>query len=213
MSLLLSSIKLDLWCLYLTLGFMYGVGYSFINFFIFTIPYIFLKTKNKNIVIGIIISGSGFGGLTLSYLTSFLLDTLEIKWTLRIISFLLFIFSFITIYILSFKIKHIDYVINSENNDSENFFKVINNFDFILWIIIGLLFTCVCLLPNNYLSLTTNINGKENTILISILSICISIISNNFGNILISILCFIILFLSCIIWFFLILFIYLLYFQ
>lgn len=207
--LLYSSISLKLWCLYLTLGFIYGIGYSFINFFIFTTPYIFMKSKNKNVVIGIIISGSGFGGLTLSYLTSFLIDTFKIKWTLRIISFIFFIFSFISIYILNFKIKKINYVIDSQNNKLEDFFKIINNFNFILWIMIGLLFTCVCLLPNNYLSLTTNINKKENTILISFLSICnsigkicISIMSNSFCNILTSILCFIILFLSCIMWFF-----------
>lgn len=168
-----------------------------------------MKSKNKNVVIGIIISGSGFGGLTLSYLTSFLIDTFKIKWTLRIISFIFFIFSFISIYILNFKIKKINYVIDSQNNKLEDFFKIINNFNFILWIMIGLLFTCVCLLPNNYLSLTTNINKKENTILISLLSICnsigkicISIMSNSFCNILTSILCFIILFLSCIMWFF-----------
>ena len=35
LSLLLSSISLNIWCLYLTLGFMYGIGYSFINFFLF----------------------------------------------------------------------------------------------------------------------------------------------------------------------------------
>lgn len=209
LSLLLSSISLNIWCLYLTLGFMYGIGYSFINFFIFTTPYLFIKTKNKNIILGIIISGSGFGGLVLSYLTSFLLDNLELKWTLRILSFVFFTFSFISILILNFKIKKIDYINKIENNNFLDFFKTNNNINFILWIIIGLLFTCVCLLPNNYLSLTTNIDKKENTILISILSICnsigkicISIISYKFGNILTSIICFIILFLSCIIWFF-----------
>lgn len=209
LSLLLSSISLNIWCLYLTLGFLYGIGYSFINFFIFTTPYLFLKSKNKNIILGIIISGSGFGGLSLSYLTSFLLDTLKIKWTLRILSFIFFTFSFISILILNFKIKKINYITKRENNNFLEFFKMNNNIDFILWIIIGLLFTCVCLLPNNYLFLTTNINKKENTIVISILSIfnsigkiCISIISHNFGNILTSIICFIILFLSCIIWFF-----------
>lgn len=209
LSLLLSSISLNLWCLYLTLGFMYGIGYSFINFFIFTTPYLFLKSENKNIILGIIISGSGFGGLVLSYLTSFLLDTLKIKWTLRILSFVFFTFSFISILILNFKIKKIDYVIKMENNNFFDFFKTNNNINFILWMVIGLLFTCVCLLPNNYLSLTTDISKNENTILISILSIfnsigkiCISIISYNLGNILTSIMCFIILFLSCIMWFF-----------
>lgn len=209
LSLLLSSISLNLWCLYLTLGFMYGIGYSFINFFIFTTPYLFLKSKNKNIILGIIISGSGFGGLVLSYLTSFLLDTLKIKWTLRILSFVFFTFSFISILILNFKIKKIDYVIKIENNNFLDFFKTNNNINFILWMVIGLLFTCVCLLPNNYLSLTTDISKNENTILISILSIfnsigkiCISIISYNLGNILTTIMCFIILFLSCIMWFF-----------
>ncbi|KAI9353270.1 major facilitator superfamily domain-containing protein [Zopfochytrium polystomum] len=81
--LLLASFATRVWHLFLTQGFLFGLGSSIAYFPAVAIPSQFFSSK-RGLATGIAVSGSGVGGLVLTLVTTKMLDALGFQWTMRI---------------------------------------------------------------------------------------------------------------------------------
>lgn len=76
----------QIWHLLLTQGLLYGIGSSLLYFPILSVTPEYFST-HRGTAMGIVLSGSGIGGLVLSPLIRLLLAHLGVRWTLRFLSF------------------------------------------------------------------------------------------------------------------------------
>ncbi|KAF9465457.1 major facilitator superfamily domain-containing protein [Collybia nuda] len=84
LGLILASFSTKLWHLYLTQALLYGVGSSMYYFPIMSITPLYFD-KHRGFAMGVILAGSGIGGLVLAPVLQVLLDKYGIHWALRII--------------------------------------------------------------------------------------------------------------------------------
>ncbi|KKZ62231.1 hypothetical protein EMCG_03293 [[Emmonsia] crescens] len=82
----LASTSSQVWQLLLTQGLLYGLGSSMLYFPILSVAPEYFD-RHRGLAMGFILSGAGIGGLILSPLTRVLLDTVGVRWCLRILSF------------------------------------------------------------------------------------------------------------------------------
>ncbi|EIW64477.1 MFS general substrate transporter [Trametes versicolor FP-101664 SS1] len=80
----LASFCTELWQLYLTQGLLYGIGSSMYYFPIMSLTPAYFD-RNRGAAMGIVLAGSGIGGLVLSPVFHTLLTRLGIRWALRIL--------------------------------------------------------------------------------------------------------------------------------
>ncbi|KAG0032706.1 hypothetical protein BGZ81_010214 [Podila clonocystis] len=81
-SLVLSSFATQLWHLFLTQGILFGVGASLTYYPAVAAPSHWFANK-RGLATGLAVSGVGAGGSVLAPLTHWLIDRLDIQWTLR----------------------------------------------------------------------------------------------------------------------------------
>ncbi|KAF9391272.1 hypothetical protein CPB97_007078 [Podila verticillata] len=84
-SLVLSSFATQLWHLFLTQGIMFGVGASLSYYPAVAAPSHWFVSK-RGLATGLAVSGVGAGGSFLAPLTHWLIDRLDIQWTLRVLA-------------------------------------------------------------------------------------------------------------------------------
>ncbi|KAJ7577530.1 MFS general substrate transporter [Mycena floridula] len=84
LGLLLASLCSQLWQLYLTQAFMYGIGSSMYYFPIMSLTPVYFD-RHRGFAIGIIAAGSGIGGVVLAPVLQTLLDKYGVQWALRIL--------------------------------------------------------------------------------------------------------------------------------
>jgi MFS family permease len=88
----LASLSTQVWHLLLTQGLLYGIGSSLLYFPILsTAPEYF--TAHRGSAMGLILSGSGIGGLVFSPIIRALLSIIGPRWTLRALAFLVLVIS------------------------------------------------------------------------------------------------------------------------
>ncbi|KAI8990640.1 MFS general substrate transporter [Trametes punicea] len=79
-----ASFCTELWQLYLTQGLLYGIGSSMYYFPIMSLTPAYFD-RNRGAAMGIVLAGSGVGGLVLSPVFHILLTRVGIRWALRIL--------------------------------------------------------------------------------------------------------------------------------
>ncbi|TFK90066.1 monocarboxylate transporter [Polyporus arcularius HHB13444] len=80
----LASFCTQLWQLYLTQGILYGIGSSMYYFPLMSLTPAYFD-RNRGAAMGIVLAGSGVGGLVLSPVFHILLTRLGIRWALRVL--------------------------------------------------------------------------------------------------------------------------------
>ncbi|KAG0309509.1 hypothetical protein BGZ98_001652 [Dissophora globulifera] len=83
-ALVLASFSTKIWHLYLTQGVLFGVGASLVYFVAIAAPTQWFK-KKRGLAVGIGASGAGLGGFYLAPLAQYLVDSIGIYWTLRVL--------------------------------------------------------------------------------------------------------------------------------
>ncbi|KAF8079387.1 MFS general substrate transporter [Lyophyllum atratum] len=84
LGLVLASFATRLWHLYLTQALLYGIGSSMYYFPIMSITPIYFD-KHRGFAMGVILAGSGVGGLVIAPVLQILLDKYGVHWALRIL--------------------------------------------------------------------------------------------------------------------------------
>ncbi|KAG5637794.1 hypothetical protein H0H81_003186 [Sphagnurus paluster] len=84
LGLLLASISTRLWHLYLTQALLYGVGSSMYYFPIMSITPIYFD-KHRGFAMGLILAGSGIGGMVIAPVLNLLINKYGVHWALRIL--------------------------------------------------------------------------------------------------------------------------------
>ncbi|KXS11519.1 MFS general substrate transporter [Gonapodya prolifera JEL478] len=85
LSFLLASFSSTLWQLLITQGIMYGTATAFMYFSYVAVPIQYFS-RNRALAIGIVVSGSGLGGMSLGPLSQRMIDDLGHRWALRVIA-------------------------------------------------------------------------------------------------------------------------------
>ncbi|KAI0756441.1 MFS general substrate transporter [Daedaleopsis nitida] len=80
----LASFCTELWQLFLTQGLLYGIGSSMYYFPLMSLTPAYFD-RNRGAAMGVVLAGSGIGGLVLSPVFHTLLTRLGIRWALRIL--------------------------------------------------------------------------------------------------------------------------------
>ncbi|KAF9428139.1 hypothetical protein BGZ94_003259 [Podila epigama] len=83
-SLILASFATQLWHLFLTQGIMFGIGASLAYYPAVAAPSHWFVTR-RGLATGLAVSGVGAGGSVLAPLTHWLIDRVDIAWTLRVL--------------------------------------------------------------------------------------------------------------------------------
>ncbi|KAF9126275.1 hypothetical protein BGW39_006747 [Mortierella sp. 14UC] len=86
LGLILASFFTQLWHLYITQGFLFGVGGGLVFFSSISVTAQYFE-KRRGLANGIAVAGSGIGGLAISPLTRYLITQVGIRWTQRIMGF------------------------------------------------------------------------------------------------------------------------------
>ncbi|KAL7746660.1 hypothetical protein RI367_007939 [Sorochytrium milnesiophthora] len=90
LSLVLASFATAIWQLFLTQGILFAVGGSLLFFPASSLPAQWWVEK-RSFATGLAVSGSGVGGLVMSYLTPWMLGRMSTAWTLRAIAIAAFV--------------------------------------------------------------------------------------------------------------------------
>ncbi|EMD32616.1 hypothetical protein CERSUDRAFT_161575, partial [Gelatoporia subvermispora B] len=85
MGLFLASFSTELWHLYLTQALLYGIGSSLYYFPIMSLTPAYFN-RRRGAAMGIVLAGSGVGGLILSPVVHALLNSVGIRWALRVLA-------------------------------------------------------------------------------------------------------------------------------
>ena len=94
---MMASLASEVWHLYLTQGFLLGLGASLIWFPCISSPQSWFL-KNRGLAVGISMAGSGCGGLVFSNVAQALMKTVGIHWAMRVLGFIvLVLLSFCTL--------------------------------------------------------------------------------------------------------------------
>ncbi|RDB21688.1 putative transporter ESBP6 [Hypsizygus marmoreus] len=84
LGLILASFSSKLWHLFFTQALLYGIGSSMYYFPIMSITPVYFD-KHRGFAMGVILAGSGVGGLVLAPVLQVLLDKYGVRWALRIL--------------------------------------------------------------------------------------------------------------------------------
>ncbi|KAJ7573617.1 MFS general substrate transporter [Mycena floridula] len=84
LGLILASFCTQLWQLYLTQALLYGIGSSLYYFPILSLTPVYFD-RHRGFAMGVILAGSGIGGLVLAPVLQTLLEKYGIQWALRIL--------------------------------------------------------------------------------------------------------------------------------
>ena len=82
LALMFASLATEIWHLYITQGFMSGLGASLIWFPCITAPQTWFN-KRRGFAVGLAISGSGCGGFVFPYVAQGVIDRAGYRWSLR----------------------------------------------------------------------------------------------------------------------------------
>ncbi|KAK3831244.1 MAG: major facilitator superfamily domain-containing protein [Linnemannia elongata] len=85
LALLLASFANHVWQLYLTQGVLFGIGASLVYYPAIGAPSHWFDAK-RGLALGLAVSGTGLGGLALAPATQALVDTVGVKWALRVLA-------------------------------------------------------------------------------------------------------------------------------
>jgi MFS family permease len=220
LGILLTSWVKELWQIYLTLSLMFGIGGSFIEVIVSSVPALWFK-KSRSLAMGICSAGAGIGGLVISLMSRKIIDDLGIEWALRIIAIMQFILGLISTILMKQPVNEdekSEIVHNNNNDKNDDKIKVKKNkkiFNlklfkknwFILWFISSMLFSFAFMNPFTFIpSYSTYLGMSPNSgsIFVSVASgtnalgkIIIGILSDKYGEINVGILCFLMSGLSC----------------
>lgn len=86
---IIASFATQLWHLYLTQGFMFGVGGGLVFFSTVSVTAQYFD-KKRGLANGVAVAGSGIGGLVVAPLTRLLIARVGVQWCQRIIGFAIF---------------------------------------------------------------------------------------------------------------------------
>ncbi|KAI1291604.1 hypothetical protein EDD11_008840, partial [Mortierella claussenii] len=86
---IIASFATQLWHLYLTQGFMFGVGGGLVFFSSVSVTAQYFD-KKRGLANGIAVAGSGIGGLAVAPLTRLLIARVGVQWCQRIVGFAIF---------------------------------------------------------------------------------------------------------------------------
>ncbi|KAF8933175.1 hypothetical protein BGZ47_011002, partial [Haplosporangium gracile] len=86
LGLILASFFTQLWHLYVTQGFLFGVGGGLVFFSTISVTAQYFE-KRRGLANGLAVAGSGIGGLSLAPLTRYLIAQVGIRWCQRIMGF------------------------------------------------------------------------------------------------------------------------------
>ncbi|KAG0230561.1 hypothetical protein BGW42_000865 [Actinomortierella wolfii] len=87
-SLVAASFATQIWHLYLTQGVMYGIGAAMANPCVLSAPSQWF-VKRRGMASGLGIAGSGLGGLVFNVLIQKLIDSLGVRWCLRVLAIII----------------------------------------------------------------------------------------------------------------------------
>ncbi|OCH92967.1 MFS general substrate transporter [Obba rivulosa] len=90
--LFLASFSTELWHLYLTQALLYGIGSSLYYFPIMSLTPAYFN-RRRGAAMGVVLAGSGVGGLILSPVIHALLESVGIRWALRVLAVWNFVFA------------------------------------------------------------------------------------------------------------------------
>jgi MFS family permease len=85
LALLLASFANHVWQLYLTQGVLFGIGASLVYYPAIGAPSHWFDAK-RGLALGLAVSGTGLGGLALAPATQALVDSIGVKWALRVLA-------------------------------------------------------------------------------------------------------------------------------
>ncbi|KAI8348453.1 major facilitator superfamily domain-containing protein [Choanephora cucurbitarum] len=165
--LVLASYSTKVWQLYMTQSVMHGMGTALLFIVSMSIsPQWF--NKKRAFAVGIMVSGSGIGGLLMPFVITFLNESLGITWCYRILSIISFVLSLIPTLLL-----------RERKQDFETKqrpiidLKICKNSSFIIWCIVGNLSYMSYYIPAFYIpSHATKIGLKpsQGSLLVSVFS-------------------------------------------
>ncbi|KAL1916792.1 uncharacterized protein VTP21DRAFT_5496 [Calcarisporiella thermophila] len=95
---IVASFATKLWHIFLTQGFLFGLGISLVYFPSISLPAQHFE-KKRGVAMGVALSGSGLGGLAFSPLVRFLIDRAGLQWSLRALALLGLIFLPIAVFL------------------------------------------------------------------------------------------------------------------
>ncbi|KAI9028030.1 major facilitator superfamily domain-containing protein [Hyaloraphidium curvatum] len=103
---ILASFSTQIWMLFLTQGFLYGLGQSLAYFpYIGTLPTWF--GAKRGLAVGLAVSGTGIGGFAFGPLTNLMITNLSVQWSLRITGMIIFAMVSISAFVLRSRYKPI----------------------------------------------------------------------------------------------------------
>ncbi|CDH58087.1 monocarboxylate transporter [Lichtheimia corymbifera JMRC:FSU:9682] len=150
---MMASLATEIWHLYITQGAMAGLGASLVWFPCVSAAQQWFS-KRRGLSVGIALSGSGCGGLVFSNLVQAVSDSLDYRWALRIMGFIilaLLTFSTCVVRPLNLPDKHVP-IIN---------LKPFKNFQFCLLFIVQFITNFAFNIPSSFLpSYASEIGAK-----------------------------------------------------
>ncbi|KAJ1551084.1 hypothetical protein HK096_003252 [Nowakowskiella sp. JEL0078] len=162
LGLLLASFGTQAWHLFLTQGFLFGVGSSMIYFPAIALPSQWFS-KKRGAAMGIAVAGAGIGGFIFSPVCSTLLGSLGYAWTMRILAIIAFVVLSIAILLAKTRIK--------VKGNSKTDWSLFRNPKFLLLFSMGFFATFGFLVPIYYIpayGLTIGLTPANGALIISI---------------------------------------------
>ncbi|KAI9270692.1 major facilitator superfamily domain-containing protein [Phascolomyces articulosus] len=145
----LAGFTTKIWHLYLTQGILFGSGASFIYVAAMSVPVQWFS-RRRGMSLGIVSSGSGFGGLVLPFVMTGLNNKLGAAWTYRIMGFICLALNVVTCVLVKEKYpRHKKYKTSDSKNEEkqqdsqtrhptlqETFnFSVLKDINYLLWVV------------------------------------------------------------------------------
>ncbi|KAI8352062.1 major facilitator superfamily domain-containing protein [Blakeslea trispora] len=133
--LILASYSTKVWQLYMTQSVMHGIGTALLFIVSMSISPPWFN-KRRAFAVGIMVSGSGIGGLLMPFIITYLNETLGIAWCYRILGIISFVFSSIPTLLLREKKKKEEEDVKVEPKPSIDL-SICRNSKFIVWCVVG----------------------------------------------------------------------------
>ncbi|RCH90728.1 hypothetical protein CU097_009504 [Rhizopus azygosporus] len=150
LGLLLASFSTQTWHLYLTHGVIYGIGISIMFYIALSIvPQYF--TKHRGIALGLTSSGISIGGLVFPFVMDAINTRFGASWCYRIMSLICFVVGLSACWLLGATDKGKKQAKTSLNIKETFDFSVANDWRYILWCIIDILFEAAYNTPAYFL--------------------------------------------------------------
>ncbi|KAI8136926.1 major facilitator superfamily domain-containing protein [Fennellomyces sp. T-0311] len=187
----LSSITSQIWHLYLTQGFLFGLGAAFLYMTTMTVPTQWFN-RRRGLAMGSVTSGAGIGGVVFPFILTELSQKYGIAWTYRILGFIHLGLNIATCILVKEKYPKHKKVKVAEDGEAQPAvspptlkeifdFSILKDGTFLWWMITSVISTLGCFTPFFFLPSYATYNGLDSsdaTVLLAVLSA-----SNCFGRI------------------------------